>query len=96
MKLPNIRIMPLLVLLTVLTGALIVRVVVAPLPRPLERLILDAQACLAAARFGLVVHYLDKDRVCETQAETDYDLHWVNIGKLSINRDHLIATEEMK
>lgn len=88
--------MPLLVLVTVLTVALIVRVVVAPLPRPLERLILDDQACLAAARFGLSIHYLNNARVCELQAETDYDLHWVNIGKLSINRDHLIATKAVK
>ena len=96
MKLPNIRIMPLFVLVTVLPGALIVRVVVVPLPRPLERLILDDQACLATVRFGLVVHYLDHDQVFELQAETDYDLHWVNIGKLSINRDHLIAAEAVK
>ena len=94
----NYRIMPLLmlVLATALTGALIGRVVVAPLPRPLERLILEDQACLAAARFALAVHYLENDRVCELQAETDYDLHWVNIGKRSINRDHLIATEAVK
>ena len=96
MKVTNYRIMPLLVLVTVPTGALIVRVVVTPLPRPLERLILEEQACLTAARFGLSIHYLDKDRVRELQAETDYDLHWVNIGKLSINRDHLIATEAVK
>ena len=92
----NYRIMPLFVLVTVLPGALIVRVVVVPLPRPLGRLIRDDQACLAAVRFGLVVHYLDHDQICELQVETDYDLHRVNIGKLSINRYPLIATKAVK